>query len=66
VGQTTLLPFGRKACCGFFCPKNLTASAGFEPAILGILECEVADEMWWERILKIGVGMRELGIKVVK
>ena len=26
----------RKACCGFFRPKNPTASAGIEPAILGI------------------------------
>ena len=25
----------RKACCGFFRPKNPTASAGIEPAILG-------------------------------
>jgi hypothetical protein len=36
-GQTALLPLGRKACCGFFRPKNPTASAGFEPAILGTL-----------------------------
>jgi hypothetical protein len=25
----------RKACCGFFRPKNPTASIGFEPEILG-------------------------------
>jgi hypothetical protein len=36
MGQTALLPLRRKACCGFFRPKNPTASAGFEPAILGI------------------------------
>jgi hypothetical protein len=33
--QTALLPLRRKACCGFFRPKNPTASAGFEPVILG-------------------------------
>jgi hypothetical protein len=33
MGQTALLPLRRKACCGFFHPKNPTASAGFEPAI---------------------------------
>jgi hypothetical protein len=27
--------FTSKACCRFFCPKSPTASAGFEPAILG-------------------------------
>jgi len=35
MGQTALLPLWRKACWGFFRPKNLTASAGFEPANLG-------------------------------
>jgi hypothetical protein len=35
MGQTALLPLRRKACCGFFRPKNPTASAGIEPAILG-------------------------------
>jgi hypothetical protein len=35
IGQTALLPLQRKACCGFFRPKNPAASAGFEPAILG-------------------------------
>jgi len=30
-----LLPLRRKARWGFFSPKNLTASAGFEPANLG-------------------------------
>jgi hypothetical protein len=35
MGQTALLPLRRKACWGFFCPKNLTASAGFELANLG-------------------------------
>jgi hypothetical protein len=35
VGPTALLPVRRKACCGFFRPKNPTVSAGFEPAILG-------------------------------
>jgi hypothetical protein len=33
--QTALLPLQRKACCGSFCPQNLTALAVFEPAILG-------------------------------
>jgi hypothetical protein len=33
MGQTALLPLRRKACCGFFRPKNPTASAGIEPAI---------------------------------
>jgi hypothetical protein len=33
--QTALLPLRRKACWGFFRPKNPTASAGFEPANLG-------------------------------
>ena len=32
---TALLPLRRKACWGFFRPKNPTASAGFEPANLG-------------------------------
>jgi hypothetical protein len=31
--QAALLPLRRKACCGFFCPKNPMASAGIEPAI---------------------------------
>ena len=35
MGPTTLLPLRRKACWGFFRPKNPTASAGFEPANLG-------------------------------
>ena len=35
MGPTALLPLRRKACCGFFRPKNPTASAGFEPANLG-------------------------------
>jgi hypothetical protein len=35
MGQTALLPLQRKVCCGFFHPKNPTASAGFEPMILG-------------------------------
>jgi hypothetical protein len=34
MGQTALLPFQRKACCGFFRPKNPTASPRFEPMIL--------------------------------
>jgi hypothetical protein len=33
--QTALFPLRRKACWGFFRPKNPTASAGFEPANLG-------------------------------
>ena len=32
---TALLRLRRKACWGFFRPKNPTASAGFEPANLG-------------------------------
>jgi hypothetical protein len=35
MGQMALLPLRRKACWGFFRPKNPTASAGFEPANLG-------------------------------
>jgi len=35
MGQTALLPLRRKVCWGFFRPKNLTASARFEPTILG-------------------------------
>jgi hypothetical protein len=35
MGPTDLLPHRRKACWGFFRPKNPTASAGFEPANLG-------------------------------
>jgi hypothetical protein len=35
MGLMALLPLRRKACWGFFCPKNPTASAGFEPANLG-------------------------------
>ena len=35
MGPTALLPLRRKACWGFFHPKNLTASAGFEPVNLG-------------------------------
>jgi hypothetical protein len=34
MGPTALLPLRRKACWGFFCPKNPTASAGCEPANL--------------------------------
>jgi hypothetical protein len=35
MGQTALLSLRRKACCEFFRPKNPTALAGSEPAILG-------------------------------
>ena len=35
MGPTALLPLRRKACWGFFRPKNPMASAGFEPANLG-------------------------------
>ena len=35
MGPTALLPLRRKACCGFFRPKNPKPSAGFEPAKLG-------------------------------
>ena len=35
MGPTALLPLRRKVCWGFFRPKNLTTSAGFEPANLG-------------------------------
>ena len=35
MGPMALLPLRRKACWGFFRPKNPTASAGFEPANLG-------------------------------
>ena len=35
MGPTAVLPLRRKACWGFFRPKNPTASAGFEPANLG-------------------------------
>ena len=35
MGPTALLPLQRKACWGFFHPKNPTTSAGFEPANLG-------------------------------
>jgi hypothetical protein len=35
MGQTALLPLRRKACWGFFRPKNPKSSAGFEPANLG-------------------------------
>jgi hypothetical protein len=35
MGQTALLALRRKACWGFFRPKNPTASAGFEPANSG-------------------------------
>ena len=35
MGPAALLPLRRKAHWGFFCPKNPTASAGFESANLG-------------------------------
>ena len=35
MGPTALLPLRRKACWGFFRPKNPTASTGFEPSNLG-------------------------------
>ena len=35
MGPTALLPLRRKACWGFFGPKNPTALTGFEPANLG-------------------------------
>ena len=34
MGPMALLPLRRKACWGFFRPKNPTASAEFEPANL--------------------------------
>jgi hypothetical protein len=36
MGQTALLPLRMKARCEFFHQKNPTASAGTEPALLGI------------------------------
>jgi len=36
MGPTASFPLRRKACWGFFRPKNPTASAGFEPTNLGI------------------------------
>jgi hypothetical protein len=36
MGPTALLPLRRKACLGFFRPKNPTASARCEPANFGI------------------------------
>jgi hypothetical protein len=42
MGQMALLPLRRKACWGFFRPEFPTASAGFEPAILGT-RCENAN-----------------------
>jgi hypothetical protein len=35
MGQTALLPLRRKACWGFFRPKNRTGLPGFETANLG-------------------------------
>jgi hypothetical protein len=35
MGPTALLPLRRKACRGFFRPKNPTTSAGCDPANLG-------------------------------
>jgi hypothetical protein len=35
MGPTVLFPLRRKACWGFFCPKNPTVSAGCEPTNLG-------------------------------
>jgi hypothetical protein len=35
MGQTACLPLWRKACWGFFLPKNPTASAGFDSANSG-------------------------------
>jgi len=35
MGPTALLPLRRKACWGFFRPKNPTTSPGFEPSNLG-------------------------------
>ena len=35
MGPMALLPLRRKACWGFFRPKNPQASAGFEPTNLG-------------------------------
>ena len=35
MGPMALLPLRRKACWGFFCPKNPMASARTEPANLG-------------------------------
>jgi hypothetical protein len=35
MGQMALLPLWRKACWGFFHPKNLMALARFEPVNMG-------------------------------
>jgi hypothetical protein len=35
MGPTALLPLRKKACWGFFRPKNLMDSAGFDSANLG-------------------------------
>jgi hypothetical protein len=46
MGQTALLPLRRKACCGFFRPKNPTVSAGFEPAKLGTSDQHANNYNW--------------------
>ena len=47
----------RKACCGFFCPKNPTASARIEPAILGTSGQHANHRSHWKiRMQYVGLG----------
>jgi hypothetical protein len=51
MGQTALLPLRRKACWGFFGPKNPTASAGFEPASTLHLDHRRRSLQTWKTII---------------
>ena len=46
MGPKALLPFRRKACWGFFRPKNPTASAGFEPTNLVTIFLELHNTIY--------------------
>jgi hypothetical protein len=60
MGQMALLPLWRKACWGFFRLKNLTALAGFEPAILGT-RGQHANHYTTEAAAQYGKGEPESG-----
>ena len=62
MGPTALLPLRKKACWGFFGPKNPTASGGFETANLGTKGQHATSrppkplvyEIMWKNILQRG------------
>jgi hypothetical protein len=64
MGPTALLPLWRKACWGFFRPKNPTASAGCEPPELGyhLVEIWKNSKVWIDgkKLTEIVTGKKKI------